>query len=32
VPDVAFSLGGDEYLRKPPGRSDFLTALARWQK
>ncbi len=32
APDVAYSLGGDDYLRKPPGRSDFLTALARWQK
>jgi CheY-like chemotaxis protein len=32
APDVAYSLGGDEYLRKPPGRSDFLNALARWQK
>jgi CheY-like chemotaxis protein len=32
APDVAYSLGGDGYLRKPPGRSDFLNALARWQK
>ena len=32
APDVAYSLGGDGYLRKPPGRSDFFSALARWQK
>jgi len=31
APDVAFSLGANDYLRKPPGRADFLTALARWQ-
>jgi CheY-like chemotaxis protein len=32
VPEVARSLGGDDYLRKPPGRSDFLTALGHWVK
>jgi len=27
VPDLAFSLGANGFLRKPPGRADFLTAL-----
>jgi CheY-like chemotaxis protein len=31
APDVALSLGADGYLRKPPGRADFLTALSQWQ-
>ncbi|HLY27231.1 MAG TPA: response regulator [Aggregatilineales bacterium] len=31
VPDLAFSLGANGFLRKPPGRADFLTALTQGQ-
>jgi DNA-binding response OmpR family regulator len=28
---LAISLGADDFIRKPPGKEDFLKALAQWQ-
>jgi CheY-like chemotaxis protein len=28
---LALSLGADDFIRKPPGKEDFLTALAQWR-